>query len=75
MSDPEILGGRPCFVGTRVPIRNLFDYLAAGYSLNEFLAQFPSVGREQATAVIQLASDQLGARPISEPIQRPAKTA
>ena len=74
-SDPEILSGRPCFAGTRVPIRNLFDYLAGGESLDEFLAQFPSVTREHAVAVLELASDQLGAGPISEPVRRPAKTA
>jgi uncharacterized protein (DUF433 family) len=74
-SDPEILGGRPCFAGTRVPVRNLFDYLAAGQSLDEFLAQFPSVTREQAVAVLELSSERLGVRPISETVQRPAKTA
>ena len=74
-SDPEILGGRPCFAGTRVPVRNLFDYLAAGYPLDEFLRQFPSVTREQAAAAIEQASDALGAGPISEPVQRPAKSA
>jgi uncharacterized protein (DUF433 family) len=74
-SDPEILGGRPCFAGTRVPVRNLFDYLAAGESLDDFLTLFPSVTREQAVAVLRLASDQLGAGPISEPVRRPSKTA
>ena len=64
--DREILGGRPCFAGTRVPVRNLFDYLAAGHPLDEFLRQFPSVMREQAVAVIRIASEGLGARPISE---------
>lgn len=53
-SDPEILGGTPVFVGTRVPVKNLFDYLA-GSGLNEFLKQFPSVTREQALAVISEA--------------------
>jgi uncharacterized protein (DUF433 family) len=51
-SDPEILGGTPVFVGTRVPIKNLLDYLEAGDSLDEFLDHFPSVGREQAIAAI-----------------------
>jgi uncharacterized protein (DUF433 family) len=50
-SDPDILGGTPIFVGTRVPVKNLFDYLA-GSGLNEFLRQFPSVSREQAMAVV-----------------------
>lgn len=53
-SDPEILGGTPVFVGTRVPLQNLIDYLAGGDSLNEFLRQFPSVRREQAQAALPL---------------------
>jgi uncharacterized protein (DUF433 family) len=61
-SDPEILGGTPVFVGTRVPLRNLIDYLAAGDSLDEFLDQFPSVSREQAQAALELARDALEAR-------------
>ena len=63
--DPEILGGTPVFVGTRVPVRALFDYLEAGEFLEEFLKQFPSVKREQAVAAIDLARDSLlaGARP------------
>jgi uncharacterized protein (DUF433 family) len=51
-SDPEILGGTPVFVGTRVPLRNLIDYLEGGYSLDEFLDAFPSVSREQAIAAM-----------------------
>jgi uncharacterized protein (DUF433 family) len=54
-SDPEIMGGELVFVGTRVPLYNLFDYLEAGDSLNEFLEQFPSVTREQAVAALELA--------------------
>jgi uncharacterized protein (DUF433 family) len=49
-SDPEILGGPPVFVGTRVPLRNLIDYLERGYSLDQFLDSFPSVSRHQAVA-------------------------
>ena len=60
-SDPEILGGTPVFVGTRVPLQNLIDYLAAGDSLDEFLDQFPSVTREQAQAALELARDALEA--------------
>ena len=52
---PEIMGGTPCFSGTRVPVKNLFVYLAGGYPLEEFLRQFPSVTREQAVAVLELA--------------------
>ncbi|MEA2326436.1 MAG: hypothetical protein QOE68_1395, partial [Thermoanaerobaculia bacterium] len=54
-SDAEIMGGEPVFVGTRVPVYNLFDYLEAGDSLDEFLEQFPSVSREQAVAALELA--------------------
>jgi uncharacterized protein (DUF433 family) len=52
-SDPEIMGGTPVFVGTRVPFQTLFDYLEAGDPLNEFLENFPSVTREQAVAVLE----------------------
>lgn len=50
--DSEILGGRPVFTGTRVPVESLFDHLKAGLSLNEFLSDFPSVSREQAIALL-----------------------
>ena len=56
-SDPETLGGTPVFVGTRVPLRNLIDYLEGGESLDEFLDDFPSVSREQAVAVLEIAHD------------------
>ena len=64
-SDPEILGGTPVFVGTRVPAQSLFDYLEGGETLDEFLRQFPSVRREQAIALLDLARATLlaGARP------------
>jgi uncharacterized protein (DUF433 family) len=58
-SDPEILGGVPVFVGTRVPVRTLFDYLAAGDSLEKFLDHFPTVSREQAIAALNQANDLL----------------
>ena len=54
-SDPEILDGTPVFVGTRVPVKSLYDYLEAGDSLDEFLESFPSVTREQAVAALELA--------------------
>ena len=47
-SDPEILGGAVVFKGTRVPLQNLIDYLEGGYTLNEFVDDFPSVTRAQA---------------------------
>ena len=58
-TDPDILGGIPVFVGTRVPARTLIDYLEAGDSLNEFLDNFPSVTREQAIAALQIAGRML----------------
>ena len=60
--DPEILDGTPVFVGTRVPLRNLIDYLEGGYSLDEFLDQFPSVSRDQAIAALEMAHEVLTAR-------------
>jgi len=60
-SDPDILGGTPVFVGTRVPVRTLIDYLEAGDSLGDFLEDFPSVTREQAVAALQLAREMLAA--------------
>ena len=52
-SDPEIMGGTPVFVGTRVPLQNLIDYLESGESVDDFLEAFPTVTREQAIAVIE----------------------
>ena len=60
-SNPNILGGTPVFVGTRVPLQNLIDYLEAGDSLDDFLASFPSVTREQAIAALELAREALEA--------------
>ena len=63
-SDPETLGGTPVFVGTRVPVQSLFDYIEGGETLDEFLQQFPSVTRERAIATLDAARDTLltGAR-------------
>ncbi|MFL5537454.1 MAG: DUF433 domain-containing protein [Longimicrobiaceae bacterium] len=58
-SDPEILGGTPVFVGTRVPLQNLVDYLSAGDSLEDFLRSFPTVSREQAVAALEQAGEAL----------------
>ena len=57
--DFEILGGTPVFRGTRVPFKNLLDYLEGGYSLDEFLEQFPSVKREDAVEALEQAKDSL----------------
>jgi uncharacterized protein (DUF433 family) len=56
-SDPEILGGTPVFQGTRVPVQNLLDYLAAGRPLDDFLTGFPGGRREQTIAFLKLAKD------------------
>ena len=56
---PEILGGTPVFRGTRVPVRTLLDYLESGQRLDEFLADFPTVTREQAVALLELARETL----------------
>jgi uncharacterized protein (DUF433 family) len=58
---PEILSGTPVFVGTRVPVRSLFDYLEGGETLEEFLHQFPSVKREQTIAVLDAAFERVAA--------------
>jgi uncharacterized protein (DUF433 family) len=55
--DPEVMSGTPVFVGTRVPVKNLLDYLEAGDSLEAFLDDFPSVTREQAVAALEIAKD------------------
>ncbi|MGD0541083.1 MAG: DUF433 domain-containing protein [Tepidisphaeraceae bacterium] len=51
--DREILGGTPCFAGTRVPVKSLFDYLEDGYNIDSFLGQFPAVKREQVLSVLE----------------------
>lgn len=58
-SDPDTLGGTPVFVGTRVPLQALIDYLEGGHPLAEFLDDFPSVSREQAVAALEQAKDLL----------------
>ena len=52
-SNPNVMHGTPCFAGTRVAVQSLFDHLKANYSVDEFLAQFPSVKREQVIALIK----------------------
>ena len=61
-SDPDILSGTPVFVGTRVPFRNLIDYLERNHSLDEFLDSFPTVSREQAVAALEAAHEAVSAR-------------
>lgn len=68
-SDPQILGGTACFAGTRVPVRSLFDHLKLGYSVDEFLEEFPTVKKEHAEALlddarhrVEIAADQAMAK-------------
>ena len=63
-SDPKVLSGTAVFVGTRVPVQSLFDYLEGGETLDKFLHQFPSVKRDQAIAALKFAQATLlaGAR-------------
>jgi len=58
-SDPEILSGTSVFVGTRVPVQTLIDYLEGGYSVDEFLDNFPSVRREQVNTFLEQATQAL----------------
>ncbi len=62
VADPDVMNGTPCFRGTRVPFRNLIDYLEGGHSLGEFLRQFPSVTREMAVKSLEEAKDSLLAK-------------
>jgi uncharacterized protein (DUF433 family) len=57
--DPDILGGKPVFAGTRVPVQTLLDYLEADHDLSEFLDDFPTVKREQAIALLEEAKQVL----------------
>jgi len=61
--DPDIQGGTPCFAGTRVPVKSLFDYLAHGRSIEYFLQQFPSVKREQISQVLEHAGKLVSREP------------
>ena len=59
--DTEVMSGALCFMGTRVPVKNLFDYLEGASSLEEFLDDFPSISREKAVAVLEAARESLSA--------------
>lgn len=58
-SDPEIMGGTPVFVGTRVPVQNLMDYIEGGDTLDDFLDGFPGVSRDMAIAFLEQAKEAL----------------
>src|SRR5438067_757289 len=62
VSDPDVMSGTPCFRGTRVPFKNLIDYLEGGHSLGEFLRQFPTVTHEMAIQALEEAKDSLLSR-------------
>ena len=62
VSDREIMSGTPCFRGTRVPFKNLIDYLEGGHSLGEFLRQFPTVTHDMAVQALEEAKESLFAR-------------
>jgi uncharacterized protein (DUF433 family) len=64
--DPEILGGQTVFTGTRVPVETLFDHLEAGVSLEEFLEDFPTVTREQAISILEIANKLLTSKNIAK---------
>jgi uncharacterized protein (DUF433 family) len=59
VSDPRIMGGTPCFAGTRVPIQTFIDYIEGGETLDEFLDDFPTVSREQAIAFLEEAKERM----------------
>ena len=56
---PDVMGGTPVFSGTRVPVQTLLDYLEAGDSIDDFLAGFPSINREQVISFLEQAKDRL----------------
>jgi len=58
-SDPDILGGTPVFIGTRVPVQALIDYIEGGHSLEKFLDDFPTMSRELAVAALEQAKAHL----------------
>lgn len=58
-SDPEVMGGTPCFAGTRVPVQTLLDYLEAGDSIDVFLEGFPTVRREQVIEYLETATERM----------------
>jgi len=64
--DNDILGGQPVFTGTRVPVESLFDHLEAGVPLDEFLDEFPTVSREQAVALLDIANKLLTSKNVEQ---------
>lgn len=64
--DNDILGGQPVFTGTRVPVESLFDHLEAGVALDEFLDDFPTVSKEQAIALMEIANKFLTSKNVAQ---------
>jgi len=64
--DPDILSGQPVFTGTRVPVESLFDHLEAGVPLDEFLDDFPTVSKEQAIALLDVANKLLTSKNVAQ---------
>ena len=64
--DAEILSGQPVFTGTRVPLETLFDHLESGISLDEFLDDFPTVSKEQAIALLEIANKVLTSKNVAQ---------
>ena len=64
--DNDILGGQPVFRGTRVPVESLFDHLEAGVPLDEFLEDFPTVSKEQAIALLDVANKLLTSKNVAQ---------
>lgn len=71
-SDPEIMGGTPVFVGTRVPVQNLIDYLEGGETIDQLLDQFPSVRREQVIGFLRQGAELVIAASCSQPAPVPS---
>ena len=64
--DPELLGGQPVFAGTRVSVESLFDHLEAGISLDEFLDDFPTVSKQQAVAILDIANKLITSEKVAQ---------
>ena len=64
--DNDILGGQPVFAGTRVPVETLFDHLESGVSLDDFLDDFPTVSKEQAIALLDVANKLLTSKNMEQ---------
>ena len=65
--NPNILGGMPVFMGTRVPVRILIDHLAAGYTLNHILDRYPTVSRKQGEHLLELVREKLAGEDVPNP--------